>query len=67
MTSLLDARRYPARQLAALYSERWEVETVFAEIKTHQRGARVVLSSKTPTASCNRSGHICWSTTHCAN
>lgn len=48
VTTLLDARRYPARQLAALYCERWEVESVFAEIKTHQRGARIVLSSKTP-------------------
>ncbi|MEU9015378.1 IS4 family transposase [Streptomyces sp. NPDC048479] len=48
VTTLLDARRYPARQLAALYRERWEVETVVEEIKTHQRGARVVLSSKTP-------------------
>ncbi|MFF5185676.1 IS4 family transposase [Streptomyces sp. NPDC000345] len=48
VTSLLDARRHPARQLAALYRERWEIESVFAEIKTHQRGARVVLSSKTP-------------------
>ncbi|MET7617895.1 IS4 family transposase [Streptomyces sp. NPDC005408] len=48
VTTLLDARRYPARQLAALYRERWEIESVFAEIKTHQRGAHVVLSSKTP-------------------
>lgn len=48
VTSLLDARRYPARQLAALYRERWEIEAVFAEIKTHQRGAKVILSSKTP-------------------
>ncbi|MDQ1022714.1 hypothetical protein QF035_009217 [Streptomyces umbrinus] len=48
ITTLLDARRYPARQLAALYRERWEIESVFAEIKTHQRGAKVVLSSKTP-------------------
>jgi hypothetical protein len=48
VTSLLDARRYPARQLAALYQERWEAEAVFAELKTHQRGARVVLTSKTP-------------------
>ena len=48
VTTLLDARRYPARQLAALYRERWEIESVFAEIKTHQRGARIVLSSKTP-------------------
>ncbi|WNM30935.1 IS4 family transposase [Streptomyces sp. Li-HN-5-11] len=48
VTTLLDARRYPARQLAALYHERWEAEAVFAELKTHQRGARTVLSSKTP-------------------
>ncbi|MFE5083251.1 transposase [Streptomyces mirabilis] len=48
VTSLLDARRYPARHLAALYRERWEIESVFAEIKTHQRGAGVVLSSNTP-------------------
>ncbi|MFF4978183.1 IS4 family transposase [Streptomyces sp. NPDC001083] len=48
VTTLLDARRHPARQLAALYRERWEIESVFAEIKTFQRGAKVVLSSKTP-------------------
>ncbi|MFF3891588.1 IS4 family transposase [Streptomyces sp. NPDC001914] len=48
VTTLLDARRYPARQMAALYRERWEIESVFAEIKTCQRGAKVVLSSKTP-------------------
>lgn len=48
VTTLLDARRYPARQLAALYQERWEAEAVFAELKTHQRGAHVVLTSKTP-------------------
>ncbi|MFJ4633676.1 IS4 family transposase [Streptomyces sp. NPDC088847] len=48
VTTLLDPRRYPARQLAALYRERWEIESVFAEIKTFQRGAKVVLSSKTP-------------------
>ncbi|MEU7203587.1 IS4 family transposase [Streptomyces sp. NPDC045470] len=48
VTSLLDGRRYPARQLAALYHERWEAEAVFAELKTHQRGARTVLSSKAP-------------------
>ncbi|MFD4562105.1 transposase [Streptomyces sp. NPDC058469] len=48
VTTLLDARRCPARQLAALYQERWEAEAVFAELKTHQRGARTMLSSKTP-------------------
>ncbi|MGK3945059.1 hypothetical protein ABK046_42550 [Streptomyces caeruleatus] len=48
VTTLLDGRRYPARQLAALYQERCEAEAVFAELKTHQRGAPVVLISKTP-------------------
>ena len=48
VTTLTDARRHPARQLAALYHERWEAEAVFAELKTHQRGARVMLTSKTP-------------------
>ncbi|QDN62934.1 transposase [Streptomyces sp. S1D4-14] len=48
VTTLSDARRYPARQLAALYQERWEAEAVFAELKTHQCGGRTVLSSKTP-------------------
>ena len=38
----------PSRQLAALYHERWEAEAAFAKLKTHQRGARIVLSSKTP-------------------
>ncbi|MEU1180851.1 transposase [Streptomyces sp. NPDC005820] len=48
VTTLSDARRCPARQLAALYQERWEAEAVFAELKTYQCGARSVLSSKTP-------------------
>lgn len=38
----------PARELAALYHERWEIETALDELKTHLRGARIVLRSKTP-------------------
>jgi hypothetical protein len=34
--------------LAALYHERWEVETALDEIKTHLKGAQLVLRSKTP-------------------
>jgi len=37
-----------ADELAALYHERWEIETAFDELKTHLRGARIVLRSKTP-------------------
>ncbi len=38
----------PADELAALYAERWEIEGAFDELKTHLRGSRVVLRSKTP-------------------
>jgi hypothetical protein len=49
LTSILDPAAAPAAELAALYPERWECETVLDEIKTHQRGAKtVVLASKTP-------------------
>ncbi|MBC8036131.1 MAG: transposase [Rhizobiales bacterium] len=37
-----------AEDLAALYHERWEIETALDELKTHLRGARIVLRSKTP-------------------
>jgi hypothetical protein len=47
-TTILDADKAPAGELAALYHERWEIETAFDELKTHLRGARIVLRSKTP-------------------
>jgi hypothetical protein len=48
VTTILDHRKAPAAQLAALYRERWEIETALDELKTHLRGARIVLRSKTP-------------------
>ena len=48
VTTILDPKKAPAAELAALYHERWEVETAFDELKTHLRGARMVLRSKTP-------------------
>jgi hypothetical protein len=47
-TSLLDADQAPAEELARLYHQRWEIETAFDELKTHLRGARMCLRSKTP-------------------
>ena len=47
-TTILDAAKAPAGELAALYHERWEIETAFDELKTHLRGAKIVLRSKTP-------------------
>lgn len=48
MTSLLNAQAAPAIELAALYHERWQVEAVFDELKTHLQQRRRVLRSKTP-------------------
>jgi len=48
VTNILDPKRAPAEELAALYHERWEIETALDELKTHLRGAKIVLRSKTP-------------------
>jgi hypothetical protein len=47
-TTILGHELAPAAELAALYHERWEIETAFDELKTHLRGAHIVLRSKTP-------------------
>ena len=47
-TTILNHEKALAEQLAALYHERWEMETAFDELKTHLRGARIILRSKTP-------------------
>lgn len=48
ITTMLDHEQAPAAELAALYHERWEIETALDELKTHLRGAKIVLRSKTP-------------------
>jgi hypothetical protein len=48
MTSILDYKQAPAEELAALYQERWEIESALDELKTHLRGSKIVLRSKTP-------------------
>lgn len=48
ITTILDPKQAPAKELAALYQERWEIETSLDELKTHLRGAQIVLRSKTP-------------------
>ena len=47
-TTLLDPAAAPAAELAALYHERWEVETAYDEVKTHILGPGAILRSKTP-------------------
>ncbi len=48
VTTLLDPQQAPARELAALYQQRWEIETTLDEFKVHLRGPQVVLRSQTP-------------------
>ncbi len=48
VTSILDYKQAPAEELAALYQERWEIESALDELKTHLRGSKIVLRSKTP-------------------
>ena len=48
VTTIVDPAEAPAAELAALYHERWEIEGALAELKTHLRGTRMVLRSKTP-------------------
>ena len=60
ITTLLDHRTAPATELAAAYAQRWEIETAFDELKTHQRGARAVLRSKSPDLVTQEIwGHLC--------
>ena len=47
-TTVLDPDDITATELAAAYTQRWEIESAFDELKTHQRGPRVVLRSKSP-------------------
>ena len=48
ITTILNPKEAPARDLAALYHERWEIENAFDEFKTHLRGGNIVLRSKRP-------------------
>ena len=48
ITTIMDPQQAPAHELACIYEQRQEIEFTFDEMKTHQRGARVVFRSKTP-------------------
>jgi hypothetical protein len=48
LTTILDPDEASATELALTYAQRWEIESAFDELKTHQRGPRMVLRSKSP-------------------
>jgi hypothetical protein len=59
-TTILDPGQATAEQLAVTYAERWEIENTLDELKTHQRGPRVVLRSKSPDLVLQEIwGHLC--------
>jgi hypothetical protein len=59
-TTVLDPAEISAVDLAAAYTQRWEIELAFDELKTHQRGPRTVLRSKSPDLVLQEIwGHLC--------
>lgn len=59
-TTILDPAEASATELAAAYVQRWEIELAFDELKTHQRGPRTVLRSKSPELVLQEIwGHLC--------
>ncbi|MCZ1002384.1 IS4 family transposase [Streptomyces mirabilis] len=48
ITTILEPKAAPAASLAALYAQRWEIESTLDEIKTHLGGPRLVLRSQHP-------------------
>jgi hypothetical protein len=65
-TTLLDPAEVTAVDLAAAYTQRWEVELTFDELKTHQRGPAPCCARSPPTWSSKRSGNTCAATTRSA-
>lgn len=48
LTSLLDPKQYPAKELVALYHERWETELGYDEVKTHLLDREEAIRSRSP-------------------
>lgn len=60
LTTILDPEEAAAEDLALAYAQRWEIENTFDELKTHQRGPRKVLRSKSPPLVLQEIwGHLC--------
>ncbi|MGH2873523.1 MAG: IS4 family transposase [Solirubrobacteraceae bacterium] len=60
LTTILSPDQAPGAELAGLYPQRWELESALDELKTHQRGPRVVLRSKNPDGVYQEAyGHLC--------
>lgn len=59
-TTITEPEQASAQDLALAYAQRWEIENVFDELKTHQRGPKTVLRSKSPPLVLQEIwGHLC--------
>ncbi len=47
LTSMTDARTYPATELVPLYHQRWEIELAYDEVKTHMLDRQETIRSRT--------------------
>jgi hypothetical protein len=48
ITNIMDDKLAPAAELAELYHERWEIETIFGELKSSMKGSSTLIRSRTP-------------------
>lgn len=48
LTSLLDAKAWPAKEIAQQYEQRWHIETSYRELKQAMLGAQLTLRSGSP-------------------
>lgn len=48
LTSLLDAKRWPAQEIAQQYEQRWRIESSYRELKQELLGSELTLRSGTP-------------------
>lgn len=48
LTSLLDSKAWPAKEIAEQYQERWRIETSYRELKQDMLGAELTLRSGKP-------------------
>ncbi len=48
LTSLVDHEKYPAKELVAMYHERWEIEVGYDEVKTHLLDRHEAIRSRNP-------------------
>ena len=59
LTTLLDHEEFPARDIAALYAERWQIEIAFLHLKKTVRGTGRTLRGQSPDWPGRKPGHCC--------